>query len=84
LHPTIQVRNATFSKSDYEAIFKEYLGVSNVIWVKNGIEGDDTHGHIDDLCRFVNEDTIITVVESDKKDANYKVLQENLKRIGRW
>ena len=79
LHPTIQVRNATFSKSDYEAIFKEYLGVSNVIWVKNGIEGDDTHGHIDDLCRFVNEDTIITVVESDKKDANYKVLQENLK-----
>lgn len=79
LHPTVQVRNAGFTKKDYEAIFKEYLGVTNVIWVNNGIEGDDTHGHIDDLCRFVNEDTIITVVETDTKDANYKVLQENLK-----
>lgn len=77
LHPSIQVRNPNFTKADYEAIFKEYLGVSNVIWVKNGIEGDDTHGHIDDLCRFVNEETIITVVESDKKDANYQVLQDN-------
>lgn len=77
LHPSIQVRNPTFTKADYEAIFKDYLGVSNVIWVKNGIEGDDTHGHIDDLCRFVNEETIITVVESDKKDANYQVLQDN-------
>ena len=78
LHPTVQVRNIGFTKTDYEAIFKEYLGVTNVIWVNNGIEGDDTHGHIDDLCRFVNEDTIITVVETDTKDANYKVLQENL------
>jgi agmatine deiminase len=77
LHPSIQVRNPNFTKADYEAIFKDYLGVSNVIWVKNGIEGDDTHGHIDDLCRFVNEETIITVVESDKKDANYQVLQDN-------
>ena len=77
LHPSIQVRNPNFTIADYEAIFKDYLGVSNVIWVKNGIEGDDTHGHIDDLCRFVNEETIITVVESDKKDANYQVLQDN-------
>lgn len=76
-----QVRNPGFSKADYEAIFKEYLGVTNVIWLGNGITGDDTHGHIDDLARFVNEDTIITVVESDPKDSNYKALQDNLIRL---
>jgi agmatine deiminase len=81
MHPTIQVRNPGFTKSDYEAIFKEYLGVTNVIWLGDGIVGDDTHGHIDDLCRFVNADTIITIVEADENDANYKPLQENLKRL---
>lgn len=81
LHPTIQVRNQNLSKDDYEAIFKEYLGITNTIWLGNGIEGDDTHGHIDDLCRFVNEDTIITVIEENKEDSNYKVLQDNLKRL---
>lgn len=79
LHPSIQVRNPGFTKADYEAIFKEYLGVTNTIWLKDGIEGDDTHGHIDDLARFVSEDTIITVVESDIESNNYKPLQENLK-----
>ena len=81
LHPSIQVRNENFTKADYEAVFKEYLGITNVIWLGDGIVGDDTHGHIDDLCRFVNEDTIITVVESDPKDPNYKPLQDNLKRL---
>ncbi|WP_456312603.1 agmatine deiminase family protein [Pseudomonas shirazensis] len=81
MHPTIQVRNKNFTKEDYEAVFKEYLGVTNVIWLGDGIEGDDTHGHIDDLCRFVNEDTIVTIVETDKNDANYKPLQDNLKRL---
>ena len=81
MHPTIQVRNQRFTKADYEAVFKEYLGVTNVIWLGDGIEGDDTHGHIDDLCRFVNEDTIITIVESNPKDANYKPLQDNLERL---
>ncbi len=81
LHPSIQVRNKNFTKADYEAVFKEYLGITNIIWLGNGIVGDDTHGHIDDLCRFVNEDTIITVVESDPKDSNYKPLQDNLKRL---
>jgi agmatine deiminase len=81
MHPFTQVRNPGFSRADYEAVFKEYLGVSNVIWLEDGITGDDTHGHIDDLCRFVNEDTIITVVESDPKDSNYKALQDNLKRL---
>lgn len=81
LHPSIQVRNKNFTKADYEAVFKEYLGITNVIWLGNGIEGDDTHGHIDDLCRFVNEDTIITVVESNPKESNYAPLQDNLKRL---
>jgi len=81
MHPTIQVRNPDFSKADYEAVFKEYLGITNVIWLENGIEGDDTHGHIDDLCRFVNENTVVTIVESDVKDSNYKPLQDNLKRL---
>jgi len=81
LHPDIQVRNPNFTKADYEAVFKEYLGITNVIWLGDGIEGDDTHGHIDDLCRFVNEDTIVTIVESDPKDNNYKPLQDNLKRL---
>jgi len=81
MHPDIQVRNPGFTKADYEAVFKEYLGITNVIWLGNGIEGDDTHGHIDDLCRFINEDTIITIVESDSKDNNYKPLQDNLKRL---
>jgi agmatine deiminase len=81
MHPSIQVRNQGFTKADYEAVFKEYLGVTNVIWLGDGIEGDDTHGHIDDLCRFVNEDTIITIVESNPKDTNYKPLQDNLERL---
>lgn len=81
MHPTIQVRNQGFTKEDYEAVFKEYLGVTNVIWLGDGIEGDDTHGHIDDLCRFVNEDTIVTIVETDSNDSNYKPLQDNLKRL---
>ena len=81
MHPTIQVRNSNFTKADYEAVFKEYLGITNVIWLGNGIEGDDTHGHIDDLCRFVNENTVVTIIESDTKDSNYKPLQDNLKRL---
>jgi len=81
IHPSIQVRNKNFSKEDYEAVFKKYLGITNVIWLGDGIEGDDTHGHIDDLCRFVNPTTIITVVEDNKEDANYKPLQDNLKRL---
>ncbi|MBO0323250.1 agmatine deiminase family protein [Muricauda sp. CAU 1633] len=81
LDPKIQVRNTGFTKADYEAIFKQYLGVTNTIWLGDGIQGDDTHGHIDDLARFVNADTIVTVVESDKKEPNYKALQENLKRL---
>ncbi|SDX08887.1 agmatine deiminase family protein [Flavobacterium degerlachei] len=81
MHPNIQVRNPGFTKADYEAVFKEYMGITNVIWLGDGVEGDDTHGHIDDLCRFINEDTIVTIVETDPKDNNYAPLQDNLKRL---
>jgi len=81
LHTSIQIRNQGFTKQDYETIFKEYLGISNTIWLGDGIVGDDTHGHIDDLCRFVNKDAIVAVIETDKKSPNYKPLQNNLKRL---
>jgi agmatine deiminase len=81
LHPNIQVRNAGFTREDYEAVFREYLGITNTIWLADGIMGDDTHGHIDDLCRFVNPTTVVTVVESDPKDDNYKHLQRNLQLL---
>jgi agmatine deiminase len=81
MHPDIQVRNPNFTKADYEAVFKEYMGITNVIWLGNGIEGDDTHGHIDDLCRFINEDTIVTIIETNTEDNNYLPLQDNLKRL---
>lgn len=81
LHPKIQVRNQGFTKSDYENIFREYLGVTNTIWLGTGIEGDDTHGHVDDLARFVNKNTIVTALETNPKDKNYAILQDNLERL---
>ena len=74
----IQERNPGFGKSDYERIFRDYFGVTNVLWFKNGIAGDDTHGHVDDLTRFVNPTTVVTIVEEDRDDANYAPLRENL------
>ncbi len=78
LHSEIQVRNPNFTKEDYEAVFEKYLGIKQIIWLGDGVVGDDTHGHVDDLSRFVNSDTIVTVVESDQKDENYKLLKANL------
>ncbi|MCX7611746.1 MAG: agmatine deiminase family protein [Ignavibacterium sp.] len=72
-----QVRNPGFSKKDYEEVFKKYLGIENVIWLKKGIVGDDTHGHVDDITRFVNKNTVVTAVETNPKDDNYKNLLEN-------
>jgi agmatine deiminase len=74
----VQERNPGFTKEDYAQVFREYLGVTNVLWLKNGIAGDDTHGHVDDLTRFVNPSTVVTTVEDDPQDANYVQLQENL------
>ena len=58
---------------------KDYLNVSNFIWLNRGIDGDDTHGHVDDITRFVSQSTIMTAIENNKKDKNYKRLKENLK-----
>jgi agmatine deiminase len=73
-----QERNPGFTREDYAEVFKNYFGATNVLWLKNGIAGDDTHGHVDDLARFVNPTTIVTVIEKNSADANYAPLQENL------
>src|SRR5271155_1312715 len=73
-----QERNPGFVREDYEDVFRAYLGVRKVIWLKNGIAGDDTHGHVDDLSRFVDANTVVTIVEENRHDANYLALQENL------
>lgn len=81
LDAEIQVRNPGFSRADYEAVFRQYLGVEKVIWLGKGIAGDDTHGHVDDLCRFVNEDTVVLVSEPDGDDENHYALAENRERL---
>lgn len=78
LHPN---RNPNLSRGQIEQYLRDYLGVSHVLWLGDGVEGDDTDGHIDDLTRFVNSTTIVTVVEEDPKDVNYERLQENLRRL---
>ena len=74
-------RNPDLTRTEIEDYLKVYLGVTNVLWLGDGIAGDDTDGHIDDLARFVSPDTIVTVVEEDPTDANYKILRENLNRL---
>jgi len=78
LSETVQVRNPQLGRAELEGYFADYLGIRRTIWLKNGIAGDDTHGHIDDLARFVNQDTVVTVVEENRSEANYEPLQENL------
>jgi agmatine deiminase len=75
---TVQARNPGVRRTDWEAIFRDYLGATRVLWLKNGIAGDDTHGHVDDVARFVNPSTVVTVIEEDKSDVNYAPLEENL------
>lgn len=77
----LQVRNPGFTKQDYENVFRDYLGITNTIWLGKGIAGDDTHGHVDDLCRFVNPNTMLLVQEENSKDANYFNLKENKERL---
>ncbi len=77
----VQARNPGLSRTDLERIFDQYLGVKKVLWLNRGIVGDDTHGHIDDLARFVNPRTVVTVVEANAADPNYRPLQENLDRL---
>jgi agmatine deiminase len=74
----VQERNPGFTREDYAEIFCRYLGATNVLWLRNGIAGDDTHGHVDDLARFVDPSTVVTVTEKDPAEANYAPLEENL------
>ena len=78
---TEQQRNKGFGREDYENVFRDYLGIKTVIWLGGGIVGDDTHGHVDDISRFVAPDTVVTVVEKNSSDPNYAALQENLRRL---
>jgi agmatine deiminase len=71
-------RNPELNQDQIESMLRDYYGVEQVLWVKEGITGDDTDGHIDDTVRFVDADTVITVIEEDKQDENYTLLQENL------
>lgn len=83
LSPEMQIRNPGFTKQDYEECFAHWLGARHVIWLGKGIVGDDTHGHIDDIARFVNPTTVVAVVEKDPADENYSLLQDNLQRLQR-
>ena len=74
LDPEIQVRNPGFGRRDYEEVLRDVLGATNVIWLGRGIAGDDTHGHVDDICRFVGPRTLVACRERDPADANH----------GRW
>ncbi len=77
----VQARNPGLGRKDIEKAFAENLGVRDVIWLGNGIAGDDTHGHVDDLARFTDRDTVVTVVERDRTQANHLPLKENLGRL---
>ncbi|MCP4521201.1 MAG: agmatine deiminase family protein [Cytophagales bacterium] len=75
LHPN---RNPNKTQEEIESLLKEKYNLQKIIWLGNGIEGDDTDGHVDDITRFVNQNTVLTVVTDDKTDVNYQVLQDNL------
>jgi len=74
-------RNPTLDRDAIEGYLRAYLGVRHILWLGNGIAGDDTDGHVDDLTRFVDERTVVTVVEDDPADENYEPLRENLERL---
>ena len=76
-----QNRNPNLDRAEIEQRLREYLGVREILWLGEGIEGDDTDGHIDDLARFVSENTVVTAVEENREDKNYEPLHENLVRL---
>ena len=81
LDPKVQVRNPGLGRQEIEQALQRYLGVTNVFWLAAGPVGDDTHGHIDDICRFVNPKTVVLIKETNRKDINYRPLAENWERI---
>jgi agmatine deiminase len=76
-------RNPHLNQKQIEEYLYNFYGVTNILWIGDGIVGDDTDGHIDDLTRFVNADTVVTVVEHNKNDENYEPLKENLKALNK-
>jgi agmatine deiminase len=81
LDQNIQPRNADLTRADLESVLRDNLGATNVLWLGRGIQGDDTHGHVDDICRFVNSRTVVACREEYPRDYNYAVLEENLDRL---
>ena len=81
LDPVVQVRNPGFTRADVEAVLSDALGVTNILWLGRGIAGDDTHGHVDDLCRFVGAHRVVLCRERNPQDANYAALEENRERL---
>lgn len=81
LDPEVQVRNPGMGRAQFEATLQASLGVSQVLWLRNGPVGDDTHGHIDDICRFVNPTTLVLIRETNRRDVNYRPLAENWERV---
>ncbi len=78
---TTQQRNPRMDRAAYEQLFADYFGIQSVIWLGEGIEGDDTHGHVDDLTRFVAPGTVVTMIEPSAQDENYSALHHNLGRL---
>jgi agmatine deiminase len=81
LDPEVQVRNPGLGREGFEDVVREALGATRTIWLGRGIAGDDTHGHVDDLCRFVSPGRVVLVHESDPADANHRPLAENRERL---
>ena len=81
LDPKIQVRNPGFGRQDYESVLRDNLDVTKVLWLGRGIAGDDTHGHVDDVCRFVGPRTVVLCQEKNADDANHRPLAENRERL---
>jgi agmatine deiminase len=77
----VQVRNPGLGRKGFEAALRAWLGVTNVFWLGRGVAGDDTHGHVDDICRFVNPTTVVLIKETRRADRNYRPLAENWERI---
>jgi agmatine deiminase len=81
LDPAVQCRNPGLTREDMEGVLRDRLGAGNVLWLGKGIAGDDTHGHVDDLCRFTDARTLVLCREEDPRDVNYAPLQENRERL---
>ncbi len=81
LDPKVQTRNPGLSRLELETVFRDTLGITNTLWLGKGIAGDDTHGHVDDLCRFVKPGTVVLCREENPKDVNYRPLAENRERL---